>query len=179
MRKLKLPPVKYLRECFEYNPETGQVFWKRRPRKHFSTARIWNSWNGKHAGNQAFTSRNQTGHSQNFVNGTLYMAHRIIWKLVTGRDPKDQIDHINRLPADNRWRNLREATHTENTRNRKTQHNNKSGCPGVFQVRTGKWNVSVRDGRKQVCIGTFETKEEAIQARRAAEQLHYGEFAPQ
>jgi hypothetical protein len=175
VRKLKLPSAKYLRECFLYNPETGQIFWKNRPRKHFDSARIWNSWNGKHAGRQAFTSHNQTGHSQNFIDGTLYMAHRVIWKLITGRDPADQIDHKNRNPADNRWHNLRQATHAQNAQNRKPQVNNTSGRTGVYQY-DGKWKAFIRVDRKQISLGTFCTMQEAIFARASAEQTHYGEF---
>ena len=35
--------------------------------------------------------------------------HRIIWKWVTGEEPGYTIDHINRIPSDNRIRNLRVA----------------------------------------------------------------------
>src|SRR6266852_9892318 len=106
----KIPPTKYLHECFLYNPLAGQIFWKKRPRRHFDSDRVCNSWNGKHAGKQAFTSPNQTGHLQSPIDWVLHVAHRVIWKMMTGKDPVNQIDHKNRNPADNRWRNLREAT---------------------------------------------------------------------
>ena len=28
-------PVEYLRECFHYDPETGELTWKERPLSHF------------------------------------------------------------------------------------------------------------------------------------------------
>ena len=57
-----------------------------------------------------------------------YGAHRMAFFLVEGRWPTPQIDHINRVRDDNRWENLREATHSENQRNKgpnwtKTQTN--------------------------------------------------------
>ena len=50
--------------------------------------------------------------------GTLYYRSRIIWKLHTGADPVNEIDHINRDPSDDRFENLRDVTSLENSRNR-------------------------------------------------------------
>ena len=176
----KLPSAKYLRRCFEYNPETGQVFWKKRPRSHFSSKRGWNSFNAKHAGNQAFTSRNADGHMMTILDYVLYTAARVIWKIVKGKDPTEQVDHKNRKPADNRWKNLREASHEQNARNRSLPSNNTSGRTGVYFYKpTKNWKAAITVGKKQVHLGTFDTKEEATQARIAAEQLHYGEFTAQ
>lgn len=176
----KIPPAKYLRRCFEYNRETGQVFWKNRPREHFSSQRGWNSWNAKHAGNQAFTSRNEDGHMMTILDYVLYTAGRIIWKWVTGKDPVEQVDHKNRDPSDNRWVNLREASAAQNARNRSIPANNTSGRVGVYFYKpTKNWKASIRIQKQQVHLGTFDTKEEAMQARAVAERLHYGEFTAQ
>ena len=42
------------------------------------------------------------------VNGIKLLAHRVIWKLMTGEEPKGVIDHINNNPSDNRWENLQD-----------------------------------------------------------------------
>jgi hypothetical protein len=50
MKYNKLPSQEYLQECFEYNRETGELFWKTRPRHHFKNDGIWKMWNTSHAG---------------------------------------------------------------------------------------------------------------------------------
>ena len=42
--------------------------------------------------------------------GVMFKVHRIIWKMVTGKEPVTIIDHRNTVRTDNRWANLREAT---------------------------------------------------------------------
>lgn len=99
-----------------------------------------------------------------------YKAHRVIWLLVVGYWPKDEIDHINQIRDDNRWVNLREVTRTENAKNLARRRDNKSGVTGVF------WNPINENWRVAVsskCFGSFKTKEEAIKVRKAAE-IKYG-----
>lgn len=55
MKFNKLPSAKYLHECFEYNQETGKVFWKERPKYHFKCPRRWKQFNNKRAGSEAGT----------------------------------------------------------------------------------------------------------------------------
>ena len=109
----------YLKECFSYDPTTGVLSWKHRPRSHFSTAKGWKRANA-HAGDPVGTLTPQ-GRLMVNIRGKGYFVHRLIWKLVYGRDPFGQIDHINRDPLDNRLRNLRIVTPSENSRN--TRHN--------------------------------------------------------
>lgn len=45
-------------------------------------------------------------------------AHRVAWKLLTGRDPRGFIDHINGIRSDNRPLNLRDVSFRENVLNR-------------------------------------------------------------
>ena len=47
---LKLPPLEHLYACFTYNPHTGELHWKERPRKHFANARTHSVWNRRYAG---------------------------------------------------------------------------------------------------------------------------------
>lgn len=60
----------------------------------------------------------QDGYRYMYVNTKRVKAHRLAFLIVEGAFPKHQVDHINRDRGDNRWENLRHATHKENMRNR-------------------------------------------------------------
>lgn len=58
--------------------------------------------------------------------------------------------------------------------NRKKNSNNTSGVVGVsFCKSKNKWIAYIKIQRKQIALGTFFTKEEAIQARLAGEKKYY------
>lgn len=89
----------------------------------------------------------------------------------------DEVDHINGKPNDNRIENLRIVTHEENMKNVKLPLNNISGHKGVYySKRENKWKATIRVDNKQCHLGTFNTKDEAIVARKDAEKIYYGEF---
>lgn len=89
-------------------------------------------------------------------------------------------DHKNRNPLDNRKENLRPATQHENVMNKGIQRNNISGITGVGWVkRLQKWRARIAYDEKEIYLGVFENKEDAIRARLIAEKKYFGEFAPQ
>ncbi|EKF16891.1 HNH endonuclease, partial [Nitratireductor pacificus pht-3B] len=49
------PTVETLRELLVYDPETGILTWKVRPRRHFKTDGAWKGWNARYAGKLAGT----------------------------------------------------------------------------------------------------------------------------
>lgn len=170
-----LPPQAYLRECFDYDPDTGVLRWKGRPREHFPTERGWKVFNARFVNAVAGEPRPSLGIIVN-VNGKFYLAHRLIWKFVTGEDPPEEVDHRNLNCLENQWTNLRLATHAENMRNRRGQ----SGEVGLKGVRraTGSRSFVARisyQGRL-IHLGCFPTPEAAHAAYcEAAKRLH-GEF---
>ena len=168
--------VCFLEECFVYEGATGKLFWKHRPVEHFATVNAWSVWNAKHAGRPAGGPNSKKRWSSK-INGRLYQNHRIIWALANGSWPKDQIDHINGDPEDNRLANLRVVTNTENQKNRWRNANNASGINGVYwHTRDGVWTAHIREGSKQRSLGYFPTQEQAVAARREAEgRLGYSE----
>lgn len=87
------------------------------------------------------------------------------------------VDHRNRNRLDNRRENLRAATQAENSRNTDLSSNNTSGAKGVTPTPSGGWRARIWFNRKEIHIGTFETREDAQQAYdRKARELH-GDFA--
>ena len=114
-----------------------------------------------------------------------YFVSRINHKSVTlhrfilgTKGNKVMTDHINGDRSDNRKENLRKCTQNENWKNLKVKKNNTSGHPGVEKTRSGKWSATIMVNRKEIHLGVYESKFDAINARRIAEVEYYGEFAP-
>ena len=66
--------------------------------------------------------------------------YKLISRLVaeaflTNPDNKEQVDHINRERDDNRIKNLRWVTHTENQQNTSVRKNNKLGIKNIHYVK--------------------------------------------
>lgn len=93
-------------------------------------------------------------------------------------NPKLVVDHINGDPFDNRRANLRICTNTQNARNCKLSKNNIFGYSGVRQEKSGRWRARIMVNRKEINLGRYDTKEEAIKARQEGEKKYFGEFAP-
>lgn len=92
----------------------------------------------------------------------------------------DLAEHKDRNPLNNRKSNLREATVQENCRNRSKSIKNKSGFVGVyFDKERNKWVAYITIDYKQIKLGRFINKDDAIKARLKAEIKYFGEFAPQ
>ncbi|MEK6879603.1 MAG: HNH endonuclease [Nanoarchaeota archaeon] len=121
---------------------------------------------------------NKTGgyiRSQKKENGILkrYMIHNIILK------PKKNliIDHIDRNPLNNRKKNLRYATYSQNISNSKIAINNTTGYKGLFfNKKNQKWTASIWLHYTQIFLGSFKDKKDAIKARKEAEIKYFGEF---
>src|SRR4029450_2313606 len=107
-----------LRELLDYDPETGDFTWKVNRRCVRS---------GSVAGNVNCVD----GYCYIGVDARRYHAHRLAWLYIKGAWPNDQIDHINGNKADNRFANLRQATHSQNQANGGRYSNNASGYNGV------------------------------------------------
>ena len=150
----------FLRERFDYCPETGVLTHRVATRK-------------KKIGDIA-SCRGGHGYLSIYVDGVHMRAHRVIFMWVTGRWPKE-IDHINHYKADNRWLNLREVTGSiENCKNRTKSKNNTSGVMGVrFEADRGKWLVRIKTNYRYKNLGRFSDFADAVAAREAAE-IQYG-----
>jgi hypothetical protein len=175
----ELPAVEYLRDVFDYNPKTGALIWRERPKSHFRhsvCANPWKSWNTSNAGKEAGHVRKSGELAYRIVglDGRLYRAHRICYAIYYGMHPVFTIDHIDGVGTHNWITNLREAPGSVNQRNTKMNIFNASGVNGVcFNKMRKKWLAYIEIKNKRKWLGSFSTKEEAAKARKAAE-VGYG-----
>ena len=126
------------------------------------------------AGRAAGCKRVKDGYIQVRVRGQIYLAHQIVWLLHHGVWPDHEIDHINGVPDDNRPRNVRRCTHSQNIAN--TAVRNPTGFKGVRCVR-GKYLALLTHKQKQRYLGTFDTPEEASAVYLAEARRAFGAFA--
>lgn len=152
-----------LREFFAYNPRTGELRYRPRARHWFKSDRLWKAWNAQ------FSGKIGTGFSNSYrliaVNQRRYLAHRVIWAMMMGEWPQEEIDHINQDRSDNRWRNLRAATRSQNACNITMPSNNTSGVMGVHWWETGQLWQAYGDARRHRIVKYAKTFEEAVALR--------------
>lgn len=153
-----------LKKILHYDPKTG-VFTYLLHRSGSATV-------GSVAG-----SINGNGYYQIKINHKTYQAHRLAWLYVTGKYPKQILDHINGICADNRFFNLREASYSQNNMNTLRYKNNNSGYKGVcFYARTKKFLARISWNKQSKTIGYFNTAKEASEAYQAYAKVLHGEF---
>lgn len=119
----------------------------------------------------------ESGYISIWFAGTRYRAHRLAWFYMTGKMPKDNIDHINGNKSDNRYSNLREADHKQNAHNARLSINNTSGARCVnFSKSDGKWVAGTNRFGKYHNLGRFSDKKQAIKAVNRFLKKTDGEF---
>ena len=157
--------VDELLERFEYRSD-GHLY-----RRHNS---------GKsRAGDQLGTIRksNSNYYRRAVINGVEMPVHRLIFLMHHNTVPAS-IDHINGDSLDNRIENLRAATQSQNSANKKTPKNNTSGFKGVYYDKTrNRWEASIMVRGKREKLGRYKTPQEAAIAYRDAAVQHFGDFA--
>lgn len=172
MAKKSLPDSELLRKLLRYDPETGKLYWRERPREMFQCDRSCSVWNAKYAGGEAFTADNNSGYRHGRIFRCAYVAHRIAWKIFYGHDP-DEIDHINGVRDDNRIANLRNVDHKVNGRNVTMCKRNTSGITGVsWNTRNNNWRAYIKTPEKVIYLGSFSNIEDAAKARAKAEKKY-------
>lgn len=88
-----------------------------------------------------------------------------------------EIDHINLNRADNRRENLRIATHQENNFNKTHNKNSTTKIKGVYwDKRLQKWYAKIHFNYKSIHLGVFDNLNDAIAARKNAEEKYFKEF---
>lgn len=157
--------AKQVRELFNYDPLSGALTRKVRTAQRVQCG-------------DAVGWPNTFGHLVVCVKYKKYLVHCLIWLLVTGKWPKNELDHRDTNPANNRWVNLREATKSQNMMNRGAQSNNRIGLKGVsWHATMKKYRARIFVGGKEIPLGYFGTPKEAHAAYIEAAKQYYGEFA--
>ncbi len=157
--------VEFIRAILDYDPIKGVLRWKKRPDISTRADRK----NGHVAG-----FKNKDGHLVIQIQKRRYPAHRLIWVLVYGHWPNNDIDHIDGNRSNNKLANLRAATRRENLRNMGKKPFNKSGYKWVsWHKPTNKWVAQVRNNKTNVYLGVFNSPQKAHKrACGYARQIH-------
>lgn len=153
MKEKKIPHIDLLNEVLRYEASSGNLYWA----KSLGSARKGGKISGK-----------CNGYLRVGINGNRYYAHRVIYKMVHGIEP-EHIDHVNGNRSDNRIKNLRSVTRSENQRNQKIRKDNSSGCIGVHYNIRSKSYYSCIYNQGYEYLGTFKSLKEAIKVRKDAE----------
>lgn len=152
-----------LKKLVRYDPATGQFAWRQRQ--------------GNRRANSLAGVTNAAGYVVIRADRMLYYAHRLAWLYMTGNWPCNQIDHVNMSRTDNRWSNLREATHTQNFGNVRPR-SSRSGLKGIWWDRERRlWGANIQVYKTKHFLGRFDCPAAAHLAYVVGADKYFGEFA--
>lgn len=159
-----------LKEIIHYDPDTG-IFTQITARRRWGSIAA-----GTRLGVKAYRKKVIPLYIRLNIDGIPYLAHRVAVLYMTGRWPiLPFVDHIDTDPFNNRWLNLREATHSQNCANRGATR--EGALKWAYAAPNGKWKSIIAVGKKQKYLGTFNTANEAhLAAFEIAKDIH-GQFA--
>ena len=154
-----------LKSLLHYDAETGIFTWKVNGNKSVKIGNV--------AGN------NTRGYLSISIKNKNYFLHRLAWLYVYGKLPDLDIDHINRIKNDNRIKNLREVSKSQNSQNQEKSHStNKTGVLGVtINIKNGRksYRAIIGVNGKNIHLGYFKDLEQAkITYLKAKEIYHKG-----
>lgn len=116
-REKPRPTPDQLRAIVGYDPDTGQFWWK----QHRDPDKVGIDP----------TNTDRKGYRRIYINGRSFGAHVLGFVIYYGLWPIDEIDHVDRVPGNNRIDNLRPATRQQQVANRGCW--SKAGFRGVSQ----------------------------------------------
>jgi hypothetical protein len=117
-------------------------------------------------------TKNHRGYITTSINRKIHSVHRIIL-IMAGIDIfEKEVDHINHKRDDNRLINLRAVENHDSKKNYPLRKDNTSGYVGIIR-KTNKWVARIYVDKKQIHLGVFLDKKEAISARKTA-NIKYG-----
>lgn len=148
------------RGLLDYSIISGHLTWVKAP----------SPWHQRLVGKRAGFV-NSEGYRSVSIGKSLHLEHRLIWLIVTGGLPIDEIDHIDGDRTNNAWMNLREATRSANQQNlRRANIDSKSGLLGVVQSGR-RWRAGIKVNGTYIHLGTHDTPSEASAAYMNAKRV--------
>lgn len=106
--------------------------------------------------------------------GNFVYLHR----LVMNADNSVIVDHKRHNLLDNRKEFLRIGSQCRNMMNASMRKDNTSGFTGVSRdSRNGNWIAEIRCNKTKIFLGSFNSKQDAIKARKEAEEKYYKEWS--
>ena len=120
-------------------------------------------------------NENSNGYARCSIQGKEVLMHRYILNV---DDPQIVIDHKKHNTLDNRKSQLRITNTHCNTMNEKLAVNNKSGVTGVcWEDESNTWHSYIWYEGNTIHLGRFNKFEDAVKARKEAEEKYFGEFS--
>lgn len=160
-----------IQRLFHADLVTGRLFWAVAPRTHPRLA-------GTEAGTVRKPSRaNGKRYCYVKIGGVPYKRSHLVFCLVHGRWPVPCCDHINGDSTDDRPSNLREATVTQNAWNHKHRARRIDLPMGVRLTPAGRFQARIAQFGRLLCLGAYDTPEEAQAVYLTKRQELYREFA--
>lgn len=150
-----------LRKHLHYDPYTGEFTWIK-PR----AARVKP---GQRAGSR------KEGYIAIKLFHKRYYAHRLAYLYMKGVWPSQEMDHIDRDGENNRWANLRDASRSENCRNKRVKNSTGYLCVGTES--SGRFKARVKVHGKRKYLGVFDTPEQAAEAAMEAKKIMHKEYS--
>ena len=115
---------------------------------------------------------NKVGGRQIQIDGKIYLSAVLAWFYVKGKWPTKVIDHKDRDPSNDRWKNLRHGSQSQNCGNSPCRSNNAIGHKNVSKIGRG-YRVIVQ--RKY--LGRYRSLKTAIDVATQGRRKIFGEFA--
>ena len=114
------------------------------------------------------------GYAVTHIKGKRQLMHRFL----LGVSGANDVDHINGDRLDNRRKNIRVCSRSQNNMNIPLRVSNSSGVTGVnWSKGHNAWEARIWYQKRSIHLGIFKDFYEAVKARKKAEAEYYKEFA--
>lgn len=155
-------------EMLRFEPETGRFYWHATPRCH-------SELHGKEAGFAQHGGRGKYyWHIK--IDSRKYKRSHLVFLVCHGRFPTPIADHRDGNSLNDRPENIREVTIQQNAMNHRKRAKRSLLPMGVKALR-GRFQARISHNKRQICIGSFATAEEASAAYTTKRKELFGEYA--